>query len=125
MSISSPASAKLQSYEDADPQASGQMYGLHGFTRPGAPTTLKRRFVDPSYMRKLFEVYFMNDEPMTAERAAKIDRTIAEIAPECRCRHRNRFRPWPVGPSSIDAADARSRFLAVNCQSTAPIWATI
>ena len=50
---------------------------MKAFTRAGAPTTLKRRFVDPSYMRKLFEVYFMNDEPLTSDvqrRARRRDR---------------------------------------------------
>src|SRR6202021_1237311 len=35
---------------------------LHVVKRPGVPATIKRRFVDPSYMRKLFEVYVMDDE---------------------------------------------------------------
>ena len=38
---------------------------LTALYRPGAPTTLKRRFVDPSSMRKLLEIYHMNDEPLS------------------------------------------------------------
>src|SRR5690606_13739705 len=32
---------------------------LHNIVRPSSPTTLKQRFVDPSSIRKLFEVYYM------------------------------------------------------------------
>ena len=60
-----------------DPQQPAPERAAAAFDRPGAPTTLKRRFVDPSYMRKLFEVYFMNDEPLTGDlqqRARRADR---------------------------------------------------
>src|SRR5262245_52247146 len=53
---------------------------LKTFTRRGAPTTLKRRFVDPSRMGKLFEVYFMNDEPLTPDVQSGVDRAVAEMA---------------------------------------------
>ena len=68
--------------------------GLRAFTRVGAPTTLKRRFVDPSYMRKLFEVYFMNDEPLTSD--VQNDGRSSDYRPggRLRCRHRRRLRPW-------------------------------
>jgi glycerol-3-phosphate cytidylyltransferase-like family protein len=46
---------------------------LRTFTRAGAPTTLKRRFVDPSRMGKLFEVYHMNDEPLTDDVQGGVD----------------------------------------------------
>ena len=46
---------------------------LHALVRPHAPTTLKRRFVDPSSIRKLFEVYHMNDEPLTIDLETSYD----------------------------------------------------
>jgi rfaE bifunctional protein nucleotidyltransferase chain/domain len=55
---------------------------LHVVKRQGVPTTLKRRFVDPSYMRKLFEVYVMDDEPLTRDLQAEFDQLIADRAPE-------------------------------------------
>ncbi len=55
---------------------------LHVVKRPGVPTTLKRRFVDPSYMRKLFEVYVMDDEPLTRDLQAELDQLIADRAPK-------------------------------------------
>lgn len=38
---------------------------LHAIERPGTPTTRKTRFIDESYMRKLFEVYHMDDRPVS------------------------------------------------------------
>jgi rfaE bifunctional protein nucleotidyltransferase chain/domain len=91
--------------------------GLRAFTRAGAPTTLKRRFVDPSYMRKLFEVYFMNDEPLTAYLQREIDETIANMAPEYDVVIATDFGHGVIGQSSISALIENSRFLAVNAQS--------
>jgi len=36
----------------------------HFFFRPDSPTVVKRRFVDPAFMGKLFEVYFYDDRPL-------------------------------------------------------------
>src|SRR5205807_1325985 len=46
---------------------------LHAVHRQGASTTLKQRFVDPAHMRKLFEVYFMDDEPLLPAVQAQVD----------------------------------------------------
>ncbi len=36
-------------------------------SRPNGPTVRKTRFVEPTYVRKLFEVYHMDDSPLPAE----------------------------------------------------------
>jgi bifunctional ADP-heptose synthase (sugar kinase/adenylyltransferase) len=91
--------------------------GLRTFMRSGAPTTLKRRFVDPSYMRKLFEVYFMNDEPLTADVQNDVDCLIADVASNYDVVIATDFGHGMIAPSSIEALTAKSRFLAVNTQS--------
>src|SRR5262249_41521051 len=48
--------------------------------RQGATTTCKSRFVDPSYVRKLFEVYHMNDTPLSGALKDTLDGLIAERA---------------------------------------------
>src|SRR3984885_3753894 len=90
---------------------------LNTFARAGAPTTLKRRFVDPSYMRKLFEVYFMNDEPLPTDLQHDIDSAIAETASDYDVVIAADFGHGLIAPSSIDALTSNSRFLAVNTQS--------
>ena len=77
--------------------------GLRAFTRIGAPTTLKRRFVDPSYMRKLFEVYFMNDEPLTSDVQSEVDRAIIDRAADYDVVIAADFGHGLIAPSSIEA----------------------
>jgi bifunctional ADP-heptose synthase (sugar kinase/adenylyltransferase) len=91
--------------------------GLRAFTRAGAPTTLKRRFIDPSYMRKLFEVYVMNDEQMERELQKDVDDVIADMAPEYDLVIAADFGHGMIEQSSIAALTKNSRFLAVNTQS--------
>jgi rfaE bifunctional protein nucleotidyltransferase chain/domain len=90
---------------------------LHAITRQGAPTTLKRRFVDPSQMRKLFEVYEMNDEPLTDDLQGELGALIADLTPSADVVIATDFGHGLVGPSAIDALVAHSPFLAVNTQS--------
>jgi rfaE bifunctional protein nucleotidyltransferase chain/domain len=104
-------------HEDLARQSLKPNVGLNIFTRTGAPTTLKRRFVDPSYMRKLFEVYFMNDEPLPADVQGEVDGAIAEVAGEYDVVIAADFGHGLIARSSINALTENSRFLAVNTQS--------
>lgn len=90
---------------------------LHAVTRPGVPTTLKRRFVDPSCMRKLFEVYVMDDDPLTTDLQDEVDGLIAALAPQSDVVIVTDFGHGLIAPSSIAALNASARFLAVNAQS--------
>jgi rfaE bifunctional protein nucleotidyltransferase chain/domain len=90
---------------------------LNTVSRQGAPTTLKRRFVDPSYMRKLFEVYVMNDEPLIGSLQRQVDDLIRRHAPQADVVIATDFGHGMLGGSSIDALIESSRFLAVNTQS--------
>src|SRR5579872_4401465 len=107
----------FDSHEDLVRQSLKPNVGLRTFTRRGAPTTLKRRFVDPSYMRKLFEVYFMNDEALPPDVQAEVDNAIAEIASDYDVVIATDFGHGLIASSSIDALTKNARFLAVNTQS--------
>jgi rfaE bifunctional protein nucleotidyltransferase chain/domain len=107
----------FDSHEDLVRQSLKPNVRLKAFTRPGAPTTLKRRFVDPSYMRKLFEVYFMNDESLPPDVQAKLDTAIAESASDYDVVIAADFGHGLIASSSIDALTKSARFLAVNTQS--------
>ena len=104
-------------HEDLARQSLKPNVGLNVFTRTGAPTTLKRRFVDPSYMRKLFEVYFMNDEPLPADVQGEVDGAIASVAGEYDVVIAADFGHGLIARSSINALTENARFLAVNTQS--------
>lgn len=108
---------EVDSHEDIIRESLRPNVGLRLFERAGAPTTLKRRFVDPSYMRKLFEVYFMNDEPLNADMQREIDTAIGALAPEYDVVIAADFGHGLIAKSSIDALTKNSRFLAVNTQS--------
>ena len=90
---------------------------LHAIRRQGAPTTLKRRFVDPSCMRKLFEVYVMNDEPLTDDLQRGLNGLISDLAPGADVVTATDFGHGLLGRSAIRTLCARSPFLAVNTQS--------
>jgi rfaE bifunctional protein nucleotidyltransferase chain/domain len=90
---------------------------LHVLRRPAAPTTLKRRFVDPSNMRKLFELYVMDDNPLAEEMSAELDRLISELAPAANVVIATDFGHGLIGPSAVQTLVEYSPFLAVNAQS--------
>jgi sugar/nucleoside kinase (ribokinase family) len=90
---------------------------LHAITRAGAPTTLKRRFVDPSYMRKLFEVYFMDDEPLTHDLQTELNGLVEKVAPGADVVIAADFGHGLLDASAIETLTRTSRFLAVNTQS--------
>jgi rfaE bifunctional protein nucleotidyltransferase chain/domain len=90
---------------------------LLSLTRPGAPTTLKRRFVDPSYMHKLFEVYVMNDEPLTQDLQQELDELIGDVVPRADVVIAADFGHGLIAPSTINVLASASPFLAVNTQS--------
>ena len=90
---------------------------LHAVRREAAPTTLKQRFVDPSNMHKLFEVYFMDDEPLLPDIQAQVDAVIAERAPAADVVIVADFGHGLIAHSSIEMLTKSSRFLAVSSQS--------
>ena len=68
-------------------------------------------------MRKLFEVYFMDDEPLTGGLQQELDGLIADVTPRADTVIVTDFGHGLIGPSSIDLLASSSRFLAVNTQA--------
>ena len=66
---------------------------------------------------KLFEVYFMDDEPLTSGLQQELDGLIADVAPRADTVIVTDFGHGLIGPSSIDLLASSSRFLAVNTQA--------
>ena len=90
---------------------------LHALRRPGAPTTLKRRFVDPANLRKLFELYVMDDSPLPGETQSELDRLISALAPSADVVIATDFGHGLIGPSAVQTLVEYAPFLAVNAQS--------
>lgn len=90
---------------------------LRIFEQEGLPTTRKSRFIDQSYLRKLFEVYFMDDTPVAPEIEGRINEFVAQRANEFDLVVVTDFGHGLLTRSIIDNLCRSARFLAVNAQS--------
>ena len=90
---------------------------LHAVRRPNTPTTRKSRFVEPAYVRKLFEVYHFDDAPLSEALQAEVDGLVARLAPERDLVVVADFGHGLISASTIDSFQRHARFLAVNAQS--------
>lgn len=85
--------------------------------RDGVPTTRKCRFIEPSYVHKLFEVYFFDDSPMESRLEAALVDLITEKAPRYDLVICTDFGHGLLSRVTIDALARNSHFLAVNTQT--------
>lgn len=85
--------------------------------RERAPTTRKTRFIDGYSMRKLFEVYAMDDTPLPAGPAAAFLALLEERVPDYDVVVVTDFGHGLLGPAAIDLLQRKARFLAVNAQT--------
>lgn len=90
---------------------------LHAFRRDGKPTTRKVRFIDEAYLRKLFEVYYMDDTSTPAKMESGIDGIINDRAADFDLVIVTDFGHGFLTSSMIETLTRCSRFLAVNTQS--------
>lgn len=104
-------------YEDLVRQTLKPNVRLHVVDRAGKPTTRKTRFVETGYMRKLFEVYDMDDAPLETEEEARLTGLIAERAGDCDVVIATDFGHGMITPTAVDALCRYSPFLAVNTQT--------
>lgn len=92
---------------------------MHAVRLPGRPLTRKTRFVDPTYYRKLFEVYYMDDSPMAGAARSEVSALIADHAARADLVIVTDFGHGLIDSSAIEILCADSRFLAVNTQTNA------
>lgn len=85
---------------------------------PGAPTIIKRRFIESYPFQKLFEVYVM-DEEAAQKRSGDLCALLERIVPEFDLVIVADYGHGMIGPDAIDILCARSRCLAVNAQMNA------
>jgi len=92
--------------------------GLTAFHRTGANTTVKRRFVDPTRVGKLFETYVIDDEPLPGDLQDKVDTTISQRAGDYDLVVVTDFGHGLIASSSVEILTRGGpRFLAVNAQT--------
>lgn len=85
--------------------------------RAGAPTTRKHRYVDETYLRKLFEVYYMDDTPLAGDPQGKLNALIAERARAYDLVIATDFGHGLINDPTVELLRREARFLAVNAQT--------
>jgi len=90
---------------------------LNALSREGGPTTRKCRYVDVNYLRKLFEVYDMDDSPLSPALEQELNARIRRIAKDFDVVIVNDFGHGMIMPATVDALASSARFLAINTQT--------
>jgi cytidyltransferase-like protein len=90
---------------------------LHLARRLDAPTTCKRRFVDPMYTRKLFEVYVMDDTPLPPELQAAFDGPLRDLVGSFDAVIVTDFGHGLIADSTRRVLEEGAEFLAINTQT--------
>lgn len=87
------------------------------FVRPDGPTPIKRRYLDHYLSIKLFEVTFMNDEPVSGALEADIMEALRKKLPDCDLVLIADFGHGVVSPAIIDLLQKSGKYLVVNAQT--------
>lgn len=90
---------------------------LHALRRHKGPTPLKCRYIDSAHMRKLFEVYYMDDSPALPELQVQLNAKIAELAAGHDVVIANDFGHGMIARSTVNTLVESAKFLAVNTQT--------
>ncbi len=88
------------------------------FYRPNAPTVQKTRFVEPTYVRKLFEVYHMDDGPLPDSVQQEFHDALAKKIADADMVIVLDFGHGLINEDTIRILE-KARFLALNAQSNA------
>lgn len=86
---------------------------------PEAPTVQKTRFVEPTYVRKLFEIYHLDDRPLPEDVQSEFHATLRERIRAADAVIVCDFGHGMISKRTIDILEKDARFLAVNAQSNA------
>ena len=106
-----------ESHEDLVRQHVKPNVGLHLLHREGKPTTRKTRFVENGYMRKLFEVYHMDETPVAGAEENWLAEKIVAMAGDYDLVIATDFGHGMITRRLVETLIGHSRFLAVNTQS--------
>lgn len=87
------------------------------FYRDDAPTIVKRRFVDRSFLTKMFQVCFLNDIPLPKHIEDEVCECLGENLKDYDLVITSDFGHGFIGQNIVDILSQESRFLAVNTQT--------
>jgi rfaE bifunctional protein nucleotidyltransferase chain/domain len=87
------------------------------FVRNDGPTPIKRRYLDHYLNIKLFEVTFMNEEPVAGALEAQVIGRLKERLPHCDMVVVADFGHGMLSPGIIDMLQKSGKYLVVNAQT--------
>jgi len=87
--------------------------------RTDGPTVKKERFVEPTYVRKLFEVYEMSDGPLPDDVQKEFHEKLKSAVKDADLVVVNDFGHGFMDKAAIEIVQDNAQFLAVNAQSNA------
>jgi len=110
----------IDSYEETIRASLKPNVRMQAIYRADTPTTRKTRYVDPGYsMRKLFEVYHMDDRPLMADRKRQFDTIIEEKIGDYDVVIVTDFGHGLLSRDSASVIEKHARYLGINTQSNA------
>ncbi|MDO8555213.1 MAG: PfkB family carbohydrate kinase [bacterium] len=106
-----------ESYEEFVGQNLGKNVNPVFFRRPDAPTTLKRRFVEPAYNTKLFEAHHFDDSDLPEEITGQIKKYLLEKIDDYDVVLATDYGHGLLGYDLVDLICRRAKFVATNVQT--------
>jgi len=110
---------EVNSCEDFISSRLNQNVTPHFIRVPGAPTILKRRFLEEYLSAKLFEVYVMRNDAMPAESEEKFCHELERLAPEYDVVIVADYGHGLLTDRAVRLIIEKAKFLAVNTQANA------
>lgn len=83
------------------------------------PTIVKLRYLDSYLLQKLFEIYFIDDDPYTESEEANLLANLEKMLPQYDAVIVADYGHGMLSKNAIDLLCAKSKFLAVNTQANA------
>ena len=105
------------SYEQSMRDALHPNVSMRCVTRRGAPTIHKCRYVDPALVRKLFEVYQIDDTPLAAREERRLCDMFRDLVSHVDVVIVNDFGHGMIGDALLHTICEHSPFLAINAQT--------
>jgi rfaE bifunctional protein nucleotidyltransferase chain/domain len=108
---------ETESYEELVRKSLKPNVSLSAVMRPSAPTTRKTRFVESYSLRKLFEVYSMDDSPIMGPAKDELHKLLGDRLGDYDAVIVNDFGHGLLRTDTLALLAEKSRFLGVNAQS--------
>ncbi len=92
---------------------------LKAIYRDGAPTTVKRRYVERVFLSKMFEVYDFDDQNLQPAQEAELHSYLSSVLPQYDVVISLDYLHGLISPQTVQLLSSQAPFLAVNTQTNA------